>query len=489
MADSAASSGLGMLLAPAQAAASGAAKAATGTSSTDVTDGNNSNFSTVLAEQGEPSSELASTQVVQQASQVAVVQQQVDEQAVDLQQVLTEGLDGGQALPLTGNPLPAVTAPVQTSATETALFAAANQASVDSLNSTGAVATVNTASAAFDSESIVGQIVDGQLASAAASAEQQANAKAALAAAQAAASDSGFVDDGSSMSGGLSSGLATVVSAAQTAETAELQVAQSTTDKTDDDGAASLTLISLLDRKSRLGEAAAQPVDTISLDLDADTFSDQQFSDSLLMKNLQADGALNLGDDLASLQQKLADLTSVLAPKSQNSIDINSLPAWRQQGVNSYGVSQPLTASMGIDVPVAKPGWGDAVLDKVMWMSSQKLETAEIALDPVDLGPMHVRISTQNDQTTVVFSSPHVQVREALDQASAQLRQNLENQGFGQVNVDVSGRNGEQQMSQQQADGFGGSAGNGGADEGAIIAERAAVPAQPVRVGLVDTFV
>jgi len=178
-----------------------------------------------------------------------------------------------------------------------------------------------------------------------------------------------------------------------------------------------------------------------------------------------------------------------LSPKSQNLIEINSLPSWRLPESNTYSSNPVSTAAIAIDVPVTKPGWGAAVFDKVMWMSSQKLDSAEIALDPVDLGPMHVRITTQNDQTTVVFSSPYVQVREALDQASDLLRQNLENQGFGQVNVDVSGRNGEQQMSQQQGDHSGDSSLQAALNEEAILAERAALSAQPVRVGLVDTFV
>ena len=37
-------------------------------------------------------------------------------------------------------------------------------------------------------------------------------------------------------------------------------------------------------------------------------------------------------------------------------------------------------------------GWSEAVVDRVMWLSSQNLKSAEIQLDPAELGRMEVRI-------------------------------------------------------------------------------------------------
>ena len=43
-------------------------------------------------------------------------------------------------------------------------------------------------------------------------------------------------------------------------------------------------------------------------------------------------------------------------------------------------------------------GWSEAVVDRVMWLSSQNLKSAEIQLDPAELGRMEVRIDLTKDQ-------------------------------------------------------------------------------------------
>jgi len=83
-------------------------------------------------------------------------------------------------------------------------------------------------------------------------------------------------------------------------------------------------------------------------------------------------------------------------------------------------------------------GWGDAVGQKVLWMAKQNITSADMRLDPPDLGTIHVRVSIQNDQAHVSFTSAQPVVREALDQHSARLREMLTEQGMTSVDVDVS---------------------------------------------------
>ena len=94
---------------------------------------------------------------------------------------------------------------------------------------------------------------------------------------------------------------------------------------------------------------------------------------------------------------------------------------------------------------VGKPGWSEGVAQQVMWMSSQHISKAEIALDPPDLGPLHVRISTHGDHTSVSFSSAHGVVRDALDQGLPKLRDMMQSQGINLADVDVSDQNLQQQ--------------------------------------------
>ena len=107
-----------------------------------------------------------------------------------------------------------------------------------------------------------------------------------------------------------------------------------------------------------------------------------------------------------------------------------------------------------VPVAVGKPGWSDAVMQRVMWMSSQNVNRVDIALDPPELGPLQVRIVTQSDQTSVVFTSNNGSVREALDQSLPRLREMLEGQGLNLTDVNVSDQsaNGQQQDSAANSD-------------------------------------
>ncbi|HEY3698468.1 MAG TPA: flagellar hook-length control protein FliK [Spongiibacteraceae bacterium] len=101
--------------------------------------------------------------------------------------------------------------------------------------------------------------------------------------------------------------------------------------------------------------------------------------------------------------------------------------------------------STAVSVPVGSNGWSDAVADKVMWFSANKISSAEIHLNPPDLGPLQVRVSTQHDQTSVIFTSQHTAVRDALDQALPRLRDMMGSQGM-HLDVSVGGQNTQQQQ-------------------------------------------
>lgn len=103
----------------------------------------------------------------------------------------------------------------------------------------------------------------------------------------------------------------------------------------------------------------------------------------------------------------------------------------------------------GIPVTVGQPQWNQAVGEKVLWLAAQNVSTAEIRLDPPDLGTMHVKVTVNQDQASVTFTSPHPVVREALDQQLNRLREMFSEQGLNLVNVDVS----DHSFARQQQDG------------------------------------
>lgn len=115
----------------------------------------------------------------------------------------------------------------------------------------------------------------------------------------------------------------------------------------------------------------------------------------------------------------------------------------------------------GQPVPMEQGGWGQQVVDRVMWLSSQNLKSAEIQLDPAELGRLEVRISMAQDQTQVTFASANAGVRDALEGQMHRLRELFTQQGMNLLDVNVS----DQSLGRgwQGQDGDGGGRGTGSA--------------------------
>ena len=111
-----------------------------------------------------------------------------------------------------------------------------------------------------------------------------------------------------------------------------------------------------------------------------------------------------------------------------------------------------------INAPLAmhQSGWTEEVVNRVMYLSSASLKSAEIQLQPAELGRLDIKVSmTPDQQAQVSFMSGHAVVREALESQSGRLREMFAQQGMGQVDVNVSdqSRGQEQQQQQNQARG------------------------------------
>lgn len=111
-------------------------------------------------------------------------------------------------------------------------------------------------------------------------------------------------------------------------------------------------------------------------------------------------------------------------------------------------------------------GMSEAVVDRVMWLSSQNLKSAEIQLDPAELGRLEVRINLQSDQAQVTFASPHASVRDALEGQLHRLRELFAQQGMGQLDVNVSDQSLNRGWQGQQAEEQGRGSGRQSDDDG-----------------------
>ncbi|AZV25981.1 flagellar hook-length control protein FliK [Pseudomonas syringae] len=177
-------------------------------------------------------------------------------------------------------------------------------------------------------------------------------------------------------------------------------------------------------------------------------------------------------DDFAN---RLAALTQAATPKTANAVPVNQPIAMHQNG------------------------WTEEVVNRVMYLSSNNLKAADIQLQPAELGRLDIRVNMVPDQQTqVTFMSAHPSVREALDGQMHRLRDMFNQQGMGQVDVNVSDQNrgwqGQGQEQAQQGQGGRTSAAGGRLDSAeeeltpASVAEAAATATHVIGSSAVDYY-
>jgi flagellar hook-length control protein FliK len=194
-------------------------------------------------------------------------------------------------------------------------------------------------------------------------------------------------------------------------------------------------------------------------------------------------------DFTEALRTSLAATAGSAAQASAESPDspVNPLT----QAVQQANAAQREAAANALQQPLSmrQPGMSEAVVERVMWLSSQNLKSAEIQLDPAELGRLEIRISLNQEQTQISFASPHASVREALEGQMYRLREMFSQQGLDQFDVNVSDQSlarGDRQADERGAAGL--AVGDSEADD-AVDSETliASTPLENGR-GLVDFY-
>ena len=88
--------------------------------------------------------------------------------------------------------------------------------------------------------------------------------------------------------------------------------------------------------------------------------------------------------------------------------------------------------------PVGTTDWEDALSQKVVFLSNAHQQSAELTLNPKDLGPLQVVLQVADNHAHALFVSQHQQVREAVEAALPKLREAMESNGIGLGSASVS---------------------------------------------------
>ena len=206
---------------------------------------------------------------------------------------------------------------------------------------------------------------------------------------------------------------------------------------------------------------------------------------------LKADAALQAAPKAVTEQFKSAELSAHLA--SAKPAD-PALALTQPTGTLIAATMPPDKAAnpavnTTIAAPVGSSAWPAEFAQKVSWVSTQQNQTAELHLNPPDLGPMTVVLSVSDNQATAVFSSPHSAVRDAIENAMPRLRESMAENGISLGNTSVNDQSPRDPGFADQRSG-GGSRSSSGIDADGAAAPAASLPTMPTRRhnGMVDTF-
>ena len=267
---------------------------------------------------------------------------------------------------------------------------------------------------------------------------------------------------------------------------------------------------------SMQGQASlAQSKHTATENISADLTSEQGPDSVELAKEKKADLAMATkpvakgvvdglpeGDKITPVQERLAALARALdgnphsrPERGTSTTDaLKSLSSSASRTVESVSAG-PVATGRILNSAVQSPvptnmqnalvnrEWAGELGQRLMMMVSSKIQSAQIQLNPRDMGPIDIKVSMQQDQANVVFSTQVSQTKEALELALPRLREMFEENGLGLADVDVQQQDAnESHQGQAQQDG----SSQAQSESDSVEAESQVV--QQHTVGLVDYY-
>ena len=183
-----------------------------------------------------------------------------------------------------------------------------------------------------------------------------------------------------------------------------------------------------------------------------------------------ADSAMQSGSALAGVQQVVDNARQQIKSGTESDklkgIELTGRSEGRQDALlTSFADSlaaagkvrstaEPMQMVMPEGTRPGMPAWSQAVNNRVMMMASQNGQFAEIQLDPPELGSLLVKLQVKNEQVSVVFTTPHGSVREAIEQSLPRLREMFAEQGLDLAESSVHDQDDGQQRGSEQDESF-----------------------------------
>ena len=205
-------------------------------------------------------------------------------------------------------------------------------------------------------------------------------------------------------------------------------------DKGSDNSNASDKVTTLTSAKTLLMDAVA------SRNNSGDAGNGNQNSNTPQNASLNQDKSLNQSiDNKQNLDAK--SFASLLTTEKADVISVSSTDKATPQALNAAvnKLVQDVKADVApITRPLSHPQWNEDLGERIVWMNSRGISSAEIKMNPENMGPISVRIDMNQDQATIAFTAQNSAVRDALEASLPKLREMLSAQQVNLADVSVS---------------------------------------------------
>ncbi|WP_168204211.1 flagellar hook-length control protein FliK [Aliikangiella coralliicola] len=239
--------------------------------------------------------------------------------------------------------------------------------------------------------------------------------------------------------------------------------------------------VKVVDFKNELSNSSLHKADTFKLDNNLEElaflknenrinslFADKQNSEQMLAnKLLRAARTENHIFNPASVSHS----AKVESPALMQELSPISQPAAELKAAE-LPVTQKLQAgsefNQGLNL---KKDFSPNLAMRIQWMFKQALSSAEIMMDPPEMGPLSVKVQQHNGETNIMFQVSNASTREALEENLPKLKEMLQQQGInmGEASVKQDGTGDQSDMAETDKEGNDGGV-NG---EGESVAEEA----------------
>lgn len=174
----------------------------------------------------------------------------------------------------------------------------------------------------------------------------------------------------------------------------------------------------------------------------------QNYFNSMLMQNKDAVAVVpegvtsnNMNIQLSAAHFNPATNEALILNMSEQPAPVQATNSLLSQSLASVGfgtaTQAAVTQTQMAPLNLGQNAWETNLGSRLQMMVGQNVQTAEIRLDPPELGTLDIKIKISNDVASVNITSAHAQVRDALETAVPRLREMFEESGLslGDVNV------------------------------------------------------